>query len=329
MTKPPINSVDPRLLALFVSIVDAGGFAAAQSTLDLSLSTISNHMTTLETRLGLRLCRRGRAGFRLTEAGEIIYSEALRLLQANERFATRAGTIRDRLAGPVTIGLLDNVISNPAAHISVALGRIVDIAPNVTVTLITRPPNELLRDLVGGQIDLAIGSFPRVTLGLDYLDLFKERQLFYCGKGHPLFDVPDADIDIDVIRGHRIIARTYWGSRDLKLFAIGQATAFVSDMESEAHLILSGAFLGYLPDHYAAPRVSSGDLRALLSPQLGYTGTFQLASRPEAQNEPRLLATIQAIRDAHLPAAGPRARGGAATVSWRQASPRTRRSPLS
>jgi len=304
MSRPPVNAIDPRLLGIFVAIVDAGGFAAAQSTLDLSLSTISNHMTTLETRLGLRLCRRGRAGFRLTEAGEIIYSEALRLLQANERFATRAGTIRDRLAGPVTIGLLDNIITNPAARLSDALARLVEIAPNVTMTLVTRPPNELLRDLVGGQIDIAIGSFPRVTLGLDYQDLFKERQLFYCSRSHPLFEVPDEEIDLDVIRGHRIIARTYWGSRDLKLFAIGQATAFVSDMESEAHLILSGAYLGYLPDHYADTRVAAGDLRPLLTTQLGYTGTFQLASRPEAQNEPRLRTAIQAIRNAHCPANG-------------------------
>jgi DNA-binding transcriptional LysR family regulator len=299
MAKPLLHSVDPRLLQLFVAIVEAGGFAAAQSTLDLSLSTISNHMTTLETRLGLTLCRRGRAGFRLTEAGEIIYSEALRLLQANERFVTRAGTIRDRLAGPVTIGLLDNIISNPESRISQALARFTETAPNATLTLITRPPNELLRDLVGGQIDLAIGSFPRVTLGLDYLDLFKERQLFYCSHRHPLFDRLEGDIDIDVIRGHRLIGRTYWGSRDLKLFAVGQATATVSDMESEAHLILSGAFLGYLPEHYAGPLVQSGELRELLSAQLGYTAQFQLASRPEARNEPRLVAAIETIRDAH------------------------------
>ncbi len=49
----PLDGSDIRLLRLFMTIVEAGGFAAAQGELNLSLSTISAHVTALETRLGV------------------------------------------------------------------------------------------------------------------------------------------------------------------------------------------------------------------------------------------------------------------------------------
>lgn len=52
-----IEAYDTKLLRLFASSVKARGFAAAQSELNLSLSTISGHVSALEARLGLVLCR--------------------------------------------------------------------------------------------------------------------------------------------------------------------------------------------------------------------------------------------------------------------------------
>ena len=62
-----LNQFDLRLLQIFTVIVDCGGFSAAQVRLGMSQSTISGKMSDLETRLGVRLCQRGRSGFRLTE----------------------------------------------------------------------------------------------------------------------------------------------------------------------------------------------------------------------------------------------------------------------
>jgi DNA-binding transcriptional LysR family regulator len=61
-----LDTLDLRLLRIFVTIVEAGGFAAAQGELNLALSTISSHVAALEARLGMTLCRRGRSGFHLT-----------------------------------------------------------------------------------------------------------------------------------------------------------------------------------------------------------------------------------------------------------------------
>ena len=64
-----LHDPDLHLLRLFVTVVEAGGFSAAQGVLGLSQPSISQQMARLETRLGYRLCSRGKRGFALTDGG--------------------------------------------------------------------------------------------------------------------------------------------------------------------------------------------------------------------------------------------------------------------
>ena len=167
------------------------------------------------------------------------------------------------------------------------------------IRFVTKPPDELLRDISDTALDVAVGSFPRIALGLTYVDLYEETHSFYAGVAHPLFTVPDAEIGHEDLRRHRLIGRNYWGARDLKVFAGTRVGATVSEMESEALLILSGAFLGYLPDHYAQFWVSQGRMRALAPGRFGYVAPFQLAFRPDRIGVPRIAALVECIAAAH------------------------------
>ncbi len=299
MTRPPLDAADFRLLRVFVTVVERGGFTAAELPLGLSLSTISAQMKALEARLGLTLCTRGRAGFRLTEAGEAVHAEARQLIAASQGFSNRVAGLKDRLAGPVRIGMLDATITDPNSRMIEALGAYSAAAPESEIRLVTRPPDELLRDISDTALDVAVGSFPRIALGLTYVDLYAEAHSFYAGARHPLFSVPEADIGHEDLRRHRLIGRDYWGARDLKVFAGTRVGALVSQMESEALLILSGAFLGYLPNHYAAPWVERHQMRALAPARFGYVAPFQLAYRPDRIGVPRIAALVEAIAAAH------------------------------
>ncbi|MFN3615268.1 MAG: substrate-binding domain-containing protein, partial [Rubrimonas sp.] len=203
------------------------------------------------------------------------------------------------LGGAVRLGALDAMVGNPDARIAEALAAFAERAPACAVRLVCRPPDELLRDVLGGAMDAAVGSFPRVALGLDYETLFEERQSLYAGRGHPLFDMADEAVDHDAVAGCRIVARSYWGARDVRGFASARVGAEVQDMESEAHLILSGAFLGHLPDHYAAQWVAAGRMRALAPGRFGYRAPFQIAVRPDRAAEPRVAALLDCLRAAH------------------------------
>jgi len=292
-----LDTADIRLIRLFMRVVEAGGLSAAQADLNLSLSSISEKIGALEERLGLTLCRRGRSGFALTDNGRAVYEEGQRLLASLEQFSRRVAGLRSELAGTLTVGIVDNTITDPRSPVAAAVRDLVARAPQVHLTLETRPPGELLRDTVSGKLDLAIGSFPRTSLGLDYVDLHEELHHFYCGAGHPLFGVEDAAIDIERVRGHRIIARTYWAARDIKIFEIAAPHATVSNMEAEAHLILSGAYLGYLPEHFAGQFVTASRMRKIRPSLFSYKAKFHIAAPQDWQARPLSRAFIQTLRD--------------------------------
>ncbi|MDI7059665.1 LysR substrate-binding domain-containing protein, partial [Pseudomonas aeruginosa] len=67
----------------------------------------------------------------------------------------------------------------------------------------------------------------------------------------------------------------------------------VESMEAQLILILSGGYIGYLPEHYAHPWVEQGRLRALLPATFGYQAPFSLILRRGRSREP----LIQAFRD--------------------------------
>src|SRR5690242_18173615 len=81
-----LANVDLRLLKVFVAVAESGSYAAAQADLGIAASTISIHMTDLERKLGMRLCDRGRSGFRLTSSGEAVLEETKRLFAAMGSF---------------------------------------------------------------------------------------------------------------------------------------------------------------------------------------------------------------------------------------------------
>lgn len=290
-----LDNTDIRLIRIFIRVVEAGGLSAAQADLNLSLSTISEKISALEQRLGVTLCKRGRGGFQLTENGRLVFDECQRLFGSLDQFSRKVAGLRSNLSGTLSVGLLDNTITDPNSPISATIARLMEAAPSLHLSLETRSPGELLRDVVARKLDLAIGSFPRAALGLTYIDLYEETQNFYCGAGHPLFSMPDDEIDIEQVRLHRIIGRSYWASRDIKIFAIASPHATVSHMEAEAYLILSGAYLGYLPDHYAAPFVQAGRMRLIKPKLFSYKAKFQLATLEDWKSRPIVKAFVEII----------------------------------
>ncbi|KKK76094.1 hypothetical protein LCGC14_2867130, partial [marine sediment metagenome] len=69
--------IDIKTLRSFMAIVECQGVTAGQSRLNVTTSVISGHLTHLEDRLGMTLCHRGRAGFKLTEDGAAVYEACL------------------------------------------------------------------------------------------------------------------------------------------------------------------------------------------------------------------------------------------------------------
>jgi DNA-binding transcriptional LysR family regulator len=282
-----VSDADLRLLRIFSTVAESKGFAPAQASLNLSASSISGYITALEQRLGVRLCSRGRAGFSLTDKGALIYREAQRLFGAMDEFVTNAGAVKGRATGTLRIGLVDCTVTDPNAPIARAIQRFNSRDNDVRIELSISAPTALQRSVLERRLHLAIASFPVDIAALPAEPLYEELNSFYCGSGHPLFTKPD--VTMENIRTARIVARAYWRGADLSRLGVEREAAAVEIMEAQATLILSGAYLGFLPEHYAAAWMAEGRLRRLLPETLSYSAPFSIIYR-------RSTAELQVVR---------------------------------
>lgn len=273
-----ISGSDLRLLQVFGSVARHGGFAAAEHELGISPSTISNHMTALEERLGFVLCQRGRGGFRLTAKGEAVAAASSRLDKALQDFSADIGTLRGQMTGELRIGVLDAIVDDPENRLSEVIAAFGKIADGVKVTLVQERPQDLQTKVREGIYDCGIGSFLSRLDGLDYERLYEERHGLYCAKSHPLFETPDAAIDDRALADHAFVHRGYWRDEDGFRQIDWQIAATVFQMEPQLLLILSGRYIGFLPHHYVARRVAEGGLRRLCPDRVGYICDFNLIS---------------------------------------------------
>lgn len=275
-----------KLLRTFCKVVEHGGFSGAQYDLGISQPAISNHIRDLEIILGYRLCERGRSGFHLTDRGQQTYERCRKMLIQFEDFESDLLGLRNTLKGSLRIGVVDAHLTNPALPISTAINNFFDRENDIQFQFHVAPPNELELELINGTLHLAIGPFTQKIEGLSYQYLSSEHHSLYCGTSHPLFNASSDKITPQIIEDHQLCLRSYNTHSGLELLKGKGQTALVSNMEAQASLILSGKFLGALPDHYAKRWVTRGDLKALKHKDLSWTSDFHLATRQSpAQRE--------------------------------------------
>ncbi|WP_134943075.1 LysR family transcriptional regulator [Pseudomonas syringae] len=259
-----VSDFDIRLLRLFKSVVEAGGFSAAESVLGIGRSAISQQMSDLEQRLGLRLCQRGRAGFSLTDEGREVYQSSLQLLSALESFRTEVNGLHQNLRGELNIGLTDNLVTLPHMRITHALARLKERGPGVHINIRMIAPAEVERGVLDGGLHVGVVPQASALPGLEYHSLYSERSLLYCAVGHPLFYADNATLDDARLAQQEAIAPTFRLPGDVQdHYQALTCSASASDREGIAFLILTGRYIGYLPDHYANAWVQEGRLRAL------------------------------------------------------------------
>jgi DNA-binding transcriptional LysR family regulator len=274
-----VSDFDLRLLRLFRTVAECGSFSAAESALGISRSAISLHMSDLEKRLGMRLCQRGRAGFALTDEGREVLRAGEAVLAAIEGFRSEVNQLHQQLRGDLNIGIVNNLVTQPRMRITQALKAVRRQGPGVRVNLSMSTPGEIERGLLDGR--LHVGALPLITplSGLEYSLLYEERSYLYCSNEHPLF-ARAAEVSSDDLRSADAVVPSYrMAAEVIGLHQRLNFAASATDREGIAFLILTGSYIGFLPDHYAAIWVEKG-LMAPLSPErLFFDARLAVATR--------------------------------------------------
>ncbi|WP_417534743.1 LysR family transcriptional regulator [Marinobacterium stanieri] len=280
--KGQLSDVDLRMLRIFRAVVESGGFSAAEVELNISRAAISIAMADLEVRMGFKLCQRGRSGFSLTDEGRQVYEFTLQLLTSLEEFKTQVNSLHAHLKGELNIGITDNLVTMPRMHITHALSHLKKIGPDVNINIRMSPPNEIELAVLDGRLHVGMVPHHRALAGLNYLPLYDETSYLYCSNEHPLFQ--SENVSIEQLADWDAVVPAYAQSAEIKRhYQVLNGTATATDREGVAFLIMTGAYIGFLPEHFAARWVSEKRMRALAPEDLHYITPFAAISRKGAR----------------------------------------------
>ncbi|HMS07164.1 MAG TPA: LysR family transcriptional regulator [Burkholderiaceae bacterium] len=251
-------------LPVFVAVVERGGVSAAARALGLSKSSVSTVLSRLEQSLQLRLLERSTRSVRVTSEGEVLYRQALLILeQAREADALMAG-LSAAPAGKLTVAL------PPAfCHALVAprLTRFRQRYPHIQLEIVvTSHGAAQLREsadlavVVGPLEDSELVSRTLLSTGLVWVA--SPAWLADNRLGESLTEV----------RAQVQICESRYGLRRLPVHVDGEA-GFL-DMESGIthvnnplvvrRVVLGGGGVSMLPRHYCAQQLADGTLVEVL-----------------------------------------------------------------
>ncbi|WP_414902243.1 LysR family transcriptional regulator [Sphingomonas flavalba] len=299
--KNQIHQVDLRLLRVFMAVVENNGFVNAQETLNIGQSTLSSHMADLEDRLGIRLCERGRAGFNVTEDGEMVYAAARKLFGHLDEFSSVIRSKKGKLSGTLNIACMDHIVSNHRLKLDEAIARFKDRRGDVSINIHVKSPLEVQQGVSEGAYDLGVSSPLKRTVGVEYIPLCTQRHQLYCGARHPLFPSVSDRMQVADLFGQEIVRPKYRQAevlpKRLRRFQNMTATGF--NIEGTAILIRSGRFIGFLPVNYADQWVRGGEMKAILPHQIEATVEIALVLKKGTPYKPQVRAFITDLLDLH------------------------------
>ncbi|MBW4331814.1 LysR family transcriptional regulator [Stakelama sp. CBK3Z-3] len=246
-----VSDNDLRLLRTFCTVVRHGGFAAAESELQIGLPSISRYIKDLEVRLGMRLCDRGRRGFMLTAEGRKVHEACKTLFDNLAEFENCVRDIHANPAGALRIGMVDSLVSDPQCRLSETIQAYKRDYPNVTFRIVTETSNLIEQKVLEGELDIGVVFERRRLDQLVYHLMYEELSLLYCSTGHPLWadhggDVSKVDLSQYELAGYPM-------AQLLERMGVGgifSRTATADHMESIAMMINSDVYLGFLAESY-------------------------------------------------------------------------------
>ncbi|CFQ42085.1 MULTISPECIES: HTH-type transcriptional activator AaeR [Yersinia] len=139
-----------KRMSVFARVVECGSFTAAARQLEMSVSSISQTVSKLETELNVKLLNRSTRRIGLTEAGRIYYQGCRRMLQEVQEVHEQLYAFNNTPTGTLRIGCSSTMAQNVLATMTADMLK---EYPGLSVNLVTGIPAP---DLIGDGLDVVI-----------------------------------------------------------------------------------------------------------------------------------------------------------------------------
>ena len=286
MNKPfniakPISEYDLRLLRIFKAVVENGGFAAAETALGITRSTISIHMASLETRMKLTLCVRGRGGFALTEAGQAVYRASLTLFESLNEFSLLVNALEGSYTGELVILCADQLDQRKQLLLANIIEFINSKAPNLHLVLDQESVANIEKMLLNDKAHAGIFPGYHQIDSFQYLPFSSEDIYLCCSREHPLF--LEKVTAAQLIKTPAIHPGIEISNQGKELMQDFNFCARSYQFDTRKAMVLSGRYIGFLPKETIQEDLDNGEIRLLMPDQFNYQFDLSLVTKKSSR----------------------------------------------
>jgi len=251
-----------NLLHTFVVITDSGSITSAAERLGRKQPTVSNALRQLEDQIGKKLINRSPGSFNLTEAGHLLYREAVEVYGAISRLSIAMRDVTDEVRGHVRIAMASHVVCPLFDEVLQEFHAEHSLA---TLSLNVMASVAALSEVTSRRASLAICLVHEHSAALEYRRIYREFFGLFCGPSHPLFGVKGL-VKAD-LTGHSAVGFSTDSFDDvLRPVAMIRAEAELdkrvvgrsSHLEEVRRMTIAGLGVGALPIHVVKREIDDG-----------------------------------------------------------------------
>jgi len=256
------REMDWNLLRTFVVLAECRSITEAAQRLRLKQPSVSAALKRLEERIGRKLLDRSPGRYALTDAGRLLYREAVEINGSVLRLSTLMRELTDDVQGHVKINLASHVVS---PLFDAALAGFHAEHPHATLSIEVRSSADAIAEVMAKRASFAVCLVKDHDPRLEYRRLYREFFGLFCGPPHALFG--RGDLKVRDLAGHRSVSfetdRLHDVLRPVTLMRaqaeLGpRITGLSSHLEEVRRMIVAGLGIGPLPLHVAKRDVQDG-----------------------------------------------------------------------
>jgi DNA-binding transcriptional LysR family regulator len=256
------RELDWNLLRTFVVLAESHSITEAAQQLRLKQPSVSAALKKLEDRIGRKLINRSPGHYQLTDAGRLLYREALDINGSILRLSTLMRELTDEVQGHIKIAVASHVVCPLFDEV---LAEFHSNHPKATLSIDVRSSADAIAEVAAKRASFALCLVRDHNPKLEYRRLYREFFGLFCGPRHPLFgrkDLTVADlagqssVSFETDRLHDVLKPVTVMRAQAELG--DKVTGLSSHLEEVHRMIVAGIGIGPLPVHVAARDVRDG-----------------------------------------------------------------------
>lgn len=257
-----VRELDWNLLRTFIVLAESRSVTEAAQTLRLAQPSVSSALKRLEDRLGRKLIDRSPGRYGLTQAGELLYREAVDIQGSIFRLTTLMREVTDEVQGHVKIAVASHVV---CPVFDDALAHFHATHPRATLSIDVDTSREAIAAVNARKASFAVCLVKERNPKLEYRRLYREFFGLFCGPSHSLFGKTNptgsdfaglSSVSFETDRLHDVLKPVTLMRAEAELGDSIVGTS--SHLEEVRRMIIAGLGVGPLPVHVAQRDVEAG-----------------------------------------------------------------------